>query len=326
MTSKIVQTTASAFALGLGLTMTATPAAAQVACDLNGAPGVPGGSIGADSLQCGSLDAAFNVSDDSTIVGENVKIGGDSVTAVGAFSGVITENAILAGAYSPPTESGATAIGAYALAVGTNAVAIGDQAIVGDLDLSGGTLGVSSFIANATAVGSHTLVSASNSTAIGAQAVATHTNSVALGAGTATTADNQVHVGGRTIGGVAAGVAATDAVNVSPLNAISVVATGLDTRIDALEAIALDFDEDLDRIDDRASAGTATAIALGGNAFLPDKQFNLTGNMGLYRGAYAGAIQVGAMVSPNAAFNAGVAKGFNKGGKLGARVGFTFGW
>jgi hypothetical protein len=65
---------------------------------------------------------------------------------------------------------------------------------------------------------------------------------------------------------------------------------------------------------------------MSGNAFLPDKQFNLTGNVGYYEGAVAGAIQVGAMVSPNTAFNAGVATNFNKEGGVGARAGFTFGW
>ena len=68
------------------------------------------------------------------------------------------------------------------------------------------------------------------------------------------------------------------------------------------------------------------AIALSGNAFIPGKTFNLTGNVGPYRGAVAGSMQVGVMVSPNAAFNAGIATGFNKKGKVGARAGFTFGW
>jgi len=61
------------------------------------------------------------------------------------------------------------------------------------------------------------------------------------------------------------------------------------------------------------------------DAFLPDEQFNVTANMGVYAGAVAGALQVGAMVSPNAAVNAGVAKGFNKNGKVGARAAVTFG-
>ena len=45
------------------------------------------------------------------------------------------------------------------------------------------------------------------------------------------TANNQVNVGGRTVGGVAAGVAATDAVNVAQLNAAT---AGLNSAIDGL--------------------------------------------------------------------------------------------
>ena len=157
----------------------------------------------------------------------------------------------------------------------------------------------------------------------------THTGSVAIGSGTATTAANQVHVGGRTVSGVAAGslsATSTEAVNGSQLFATNQAVSGLDTRVDALESLALDFDDRLDRVDDRASAGTAVAIALGGNGFIPGKQFNITGNVGTYRGASAGALQIGAMIGENMAVNAGIATGFNKGGKVGARAGITFGW
>ena len=69
------------------------------------------------------------------------------------------------------------------------------------------------------------------------------------------------------------------------------------------------------------------AIAMGSNSFLPGKTFNLSGNVGTYRGAYAGAINFGALVSDSVALNAGVGSNFNKGGsKLGARAGFTIGW
>jgi autotransporter adhesin len=173
--------------------------------------------------------------------------------------------------------------------------------------------------------------------ALGNQTTASHANSVAIGAGTSTTAANQVHVGGRIISGVTAGVAADDAVNVSQLTAatagittditaLQAADTAFDTRIDALEALAVGFDEDLDRIDDRASAGTAAAVALSGAMFLPGKSFNLTGNVGTYRGAHAAALQFGALVSDNVAVNAGIAHGFNKGGKTALRAGFTFGW
>lgn len=101
---------------------------------------------------------------------------------------------------------------------------------------------------------------------------------------------------------------------------------GFETRIDALQQQALQFTGDLKRLDRKLAGSTAVAVAMSGNAFLPDKQFNLTGNIATYDGAYAGALQIGAMVSRNAAFNAAVAKNFNKRGKTAARVGFTVGW
>ena len=97
-------------------------------------------------------------------------------------------------------------------------------------------------------------------------------------------------------------------------------------RVGTLESDVDNLDNRIDRFGKRLSSGTATAIALSGGAFLPDKQFNVTANMGVYGGAVAGALQVGAMVSPNAAVNAGVAKGFNKNGKIGARAGVTLGF
>ena len=149
-----------------------------------------------------------------------------------------------------------------------------------------------------------------------------------------------MNVGGRTISGLAAGevsALSTDAVNGAQLFASNTaIATEtsqriaadnlLDGRVDTLEATAIDFDNRLDQIGRSASSGTAVAIALSGAAFLPDKQFNLTANVGTYRGAYAGSLQIGAMISPNAAFNAGIATGFNRNGKVGARAGVTFGF
>ena len=100
----------------------------------------------------------------------------------------------------------------------------------------------------------------------------------------------------------------------------------LDTRVDALEAVTANLDERFDDVAHRSDAGTATAVALSGAMFMPGKTFNLTGNVGTYRGAVAGALQLGVVVSDMVALNAGVAKGLNKHGKTAARVGFTVGW
>ena len=100
----------------------------------------------------------------------------------------------------------------------------------------------------------------------------------------------------------------------------------MDSRVGALETLAVSVDADLRRLNRKVDGSTALAIAMSGNAFLPGKSFNLTGNVGYFRGAVAAALQFGAMVSPNAAVNAGVSANFNKRGGVGGRAGFTFGW
>ncbi|MEH6421556.1 YadA-like family protein, partial [Pseudomonas sp. CGJS7] len=92
------------------------------------------------------------------------------------------------------------------------------------------------------AVGYNATASAENAVALGRDSVAGHANSVAIGAGSATTvgaqsgynaafvgsssSTGQVQVGGRTIGGVAAGSAGDDAVNVAQLQ------TGVNQAVD----------------------------------------------------------------------------------------------
>ena len=116
------------------------------------------------------------------------------------------------------------------------------------------------------------------------------------------------------------------AAQATQITALQAADTVFDTRIDTLELLAADLEGRIDKVDDRASAGTAAAVALSGAMFLPGKSFNLTGNVGSYRGAHAAALQFGALVSDNVAINAGVAHGFNKGGKTALRAGITLGW
>ena len=218
---------------------------------------------------------------------------------------------------------------------------------------------------NATAVGFGSSATAASATALGQGASATAANSVAIGAGSVADQANTVSVGAvgdeRRITNVAAGVNPTDAVNVSQLQSVTGDISGLqvsvdantadiaantadiadlqsglaDTnaaldslsnRVDALEAVTSDIDQRIGRVQRRADAGTATAVALSGAVFLPDKTFDLTANVGTYHGAVAGALQFGAVVSQHVAVNGGIASGFNKGGKLAARAGLTFGW
>lgn len=100
----------------------------------------------------------------------------------------------------------------------------------------------------------------------------------------------------------------------------------LNTRMTGLQDDVTRLGDVVQRIDSYGRSGTAAAMALSGNAFLPDQKFNLTGNIATYRGAYAAALQIGALVSPNVAVNAGVSTGLNKNGQTGGRVGFTIGW
>ena len=100
----------------------------------------------------------------------------------------------------------------------------------------------------------------------------------------------------------------------------------LSSRMDALDGRLDRIDSRLDRVENRVASGTAVAIALGGNAFLPDTRFNLTANVATYDGAHAGAVQFGAMITDRVAINGGVATGFNRRGRAGARAGVTIGW
>jgi autotransporter adhesin len=143
---------------------------------------------------------------------------------------------LAAGVRSAASADFATAVGRLANAAGVSSSAIGDRS-------------------NATAAGA---------TAIGTQATATGINSVALGAGSIADQDDTVSVGAagaeRRVVNVAAGVSATDAVNVSQLNAaLSSFAgdlSGLSSEIGTL------FDlRDRDRRDMRQGVATAIAIA-----------------------------------------------------------------
>lgn len=77
---------------------------------------------------------------------------------------------------------------------------------------------------------------------------------------------------------------------------------------------------------DRISSSTATAIALGGAALLPDMGFTLSGNVAFYEGAQAVALNAAAKIGPNAYLTAAAGGGLNKKGNMGGRVGFVIGF
>jgi autotransporter adhesin len=221
--------------------------------------------------------------------------------------------------------SNASAAGDEATAIGTSATAQQVGTAVG----TGATAGPGS-----TVVGAFSKTTAQNATVLGSQAQATADNSVALGAHSLANEANTVSVGSagneRRITNVAAGVNATDAANVGQVQAAHAAVSQLgaqhDSRLDVLEALALNVQVDLRQLDRKLAGSTATAIAMGGATFLPGKSVNITGNVATYDGAVAGSLQIGALVRENWAVNAGVATNFNKSGKIGARAGFTLGW
>ncbi len=198
-----------------------------------------------------------------------------------------------------------------------------------------------------------------DSTALGSASVAAFDRSTAVGFGATTTRVDQVTLGGAGSSVRVADIAASNAVQVGAEQVVTIDSNGtlgtsevasaasvanvrvsvdylaavtdaqfsaltqnvgaLGTRIDALEF-------GLERLDDRIAGSTAVAVAMGGAAFLPDRSFNLTANVGTYDGAHAGSVQIGALLSENVAVNAGVATGFNRRGSTAGRVGFTLGW
>ncbi|MCD9047548.1 ESPR-type extended signal peptide-containing protein [Luteimonas sp. MHLX1A] len=196
-------------------------------------------------------------------------------------------------AYVAPTPSGqnASAGGNGAVASGNNSVALGNQS-----QATG---------AGSTAVGQGAKATATNSTALGQGATASHANSVALGAGSATTVGAQsnyngayvgsssstgeVNVGGRTISGVAPGIAGTDAVNVNQLTggvnqAINVANQYTDGRITQIQ-------DDMWSIERGYRGATSSAMAMAGlpQAYLPGKSMLAVG-VGGYQSEYGMAV------------------------------------
>ena len=352
MTRTKIFISASTVAIGAALALGATPAAAQAVCDVAGVPS--GTATGTPSFACGpgtQATGAFSVAvgrdstatgDYSTAVGDGAYATGTDGTAVGDNSRATdyaTSVGFGAGAGRgglPDAGIASTSVGVDALASGYESVANGYYATAsGDYSVAVGEYAVAGG-ANSIAIGRHSSATGDNSTVIGTGASdGGFANSVAIGAGSVNTADNQVSIGGgtaataRTLTGVAAGtISATslDAVNGSQLNATNNRVTALEGSVGDLQDAVVVLDNNIHNVDERASSGTAVAIAMGGATFLPNTSFNLTGNVGYYRKSWAGALNLGALVSPNAALNAGVGFGLNHGGKVGARAGFTFGW
>jgi hypothetical protein len=119
---------------------------------------------------------------------------------------------------------------------------------------------------------------------------------------------------------LAAGTAATDAVNLGQLNALS---TSLNASFTSFQT---SVNASLATLTTRADAGTAVAVAMSGSYFLPGKKVNVTANFGSYRGQSAFSGQVGFLISENVSLNAGIATSLNGNGGTAFRGGATFGF
>lgn len=161
------------------------------------------------------------------------------------------------------------------------------------------------------------------STSIGSSGITTTGSISANSVSAASISTSALNMNGGRITNLGAGTASTDAVNLGQLN--SAVAT-LNGSITSLSGTVSSLAALVAENERHADAGTAVATALSGGVFLPGNTFNLTANVGSYRGETALAAQVGILVSPNVALNAGVATGLNSYGGTAVRGGFTVGF
>ena len=226
--------------------------------------------------------------DDASASGQSVAIGASSSAAnVGGHTSVAI------GKSATTTYGGSVAVGESAFAGGGDSTAIGRGASTVSVGGANNQIALGTFASTgalgAIALGGKATASAQNAIAFGASSSATAVNSVALGAGSTTTADltaagynpgsmalsgvastanGEVSVGSagneRRVTNVAAGSAATDAVNVSQLQSeaakssagISSLSTGLDTTISAVGSLSTSTAAGLSSL----STGLDTAI------------------------------------------------------------------
>ncbi|WP_414857200.1 ESPR-type extended signal peptide-containing protein, partial [Burkholderia sp. IT-111MI5] len=199
---------------------------------------VAAGTAATDAVNLGQMNTALAPKLDNTVI----KVGG---TTAAATSGNTSNIAIGSGAtsYADPQNSPAIAMGWNSNANGAGAVAIGSNSTASATE--------------AIALGLRSTSSGANAVTLGGDAKATEQNSVALGYGSLADRANAVSVGSSTlqrqITNVAAGTAATDAVNLAQLNA-------------ALAGTTANPYVKVNGVTADATAIASGAIAIGGNA------------------------------------------------------------
>ncbi|WP_428851308.1 YadA-like family protein [Imbroritus primus] len=163
-------------------------------------------------------------------VGSNAVVTGESGVAMGRRALALANDTTAVGGFATASQVGATAVGNLSVASGVRSTALGIQSqATADSSLA---LGDTAIVANG----------ATSGIALGTNARANHANSLALGANSATSVGAQANYtayglaapqssagevsfgsagAARTLTNVAAGQAATDAVNVSQLNQVA---------------------------------------------------------------------------------------------------------
>jgi autotransporter adhesin len=170
------------------------------------------------------------------------------------------------------------------------------------------------------------VAAATGSTALGRGAVvqAGATNSVAVGQGSVATAPNTVSFGSagneRRLTNIAAGIAPTDAVNVSQLNGLT---AGMQSQIGGLQTQVNGLQSQVTR----ANSGVAMAMAMGGG-FLPDnKRFAVATSYGTFSGQNAVALTGLARLSENIVLSGSAGYGMGADAeRFGGRVGMQVAW
>ena len=310
--------------------------AAMAPADNSVAIGFLANSAGIGSIATGA--GAQSIGENSIATGINANASGLGSVATGANTSASLAGNIAVGNGAQATGIQSLAVGENAMATNTHTVAVGSLATASKIGATAiGWQSTASGVSS-TALGNTAVASGPQSTALGRNSTASAANSVALGFGSLADQANTVSVG--TVGGerrivnVAAGSAATDAVNFSQLTATNSAVTSeaatrasgdtaLGSRIDNL-SFSLEGQRREDRRD--ARAGTSAALAAAGlpQASDPGKSM-IAGGFGYYRGRVGFAIGGSHRVADGSTvFKVGVTYDSSKTVGANGGVGFQF--
>ncbi|ONB89632.1 YadA-like family protein [Burkholderia pseudomallei] len=282
-----------------GENSTATGTASTASGSNSTANGANSTASGAGATATGENAAATGAG--ATATGNNASASGTSSTAGGANAIASGENSTTNGANSTASGNGSSAFGESAAAAGDGSTALGANAVasgVGSVATGAGSVASG---ANSSAYGTGSNATGAGSVAIGQGATASGSNSVALGTGSVASEDNTVSVGSagseRRITNVAAGVNATDAVNVGQLNS---AVSGIRNQMDGMQG-------QIDTLARDAYSGIAAATAL---TMIPDVDPGKTLAVGIgtanFKGYQASALGATARITQNLKVKTGV--------------------